>query len=160
MTAYSGPQRFFVEFDAAEACPFAFTDDPVVILFFASWAYSAEFGGTHELAEAAQHLRRALKLDLKPLLRYADRHVEGEADRRELERSWQPAVDLAACARAIAHAWDHPDARLAPIVEGYEHLAPRLLELAAMCDWAAAREARVRLSFDLEEPERRRERPR
>ena len=160
MTAYSGPQRFFVEFDAAEACPFAFTDDPVVILFFASWAYSAEFGGAHELAEAAQHLRRALKLDLKPLLKYADRHVEGESDRRELERSWQPAADLATCARAIARAWDHPDDRLAPLAEGYAHLAPRLLELAAMCDWAAAREARVRLSFDLEEPERRTARPR
>ncbi len=40
-----------------------------------------------------------------------------------------------------------------PSTAGYEHLAPRLLELAAMCDWAAARNARVRLSFDLGESE-------
>ena len=150
MTTYTGPQRFFVEFDAAEACPYPFTDDPVVILFFASWAYSAEFGGAHELAAAALHLRRVLKIDLKPMLKYADRNIDGEADRRELERSWQPAADLALCARAIADAWDHPDERLKGLVEGYEHLAPRLLELATMCDWAAARDARVRMSFDLE----------
>ena len=160
MQSYAGPQRFFVEFDAAEACPFTFTDDPVVILFFASWAYSVEFGGTHELAAAAMHLRRAYKLDLKPIVKYADRNIEGEADKREFERSWQPAVDLATCARAVASAWDHPDERLAPLIEGYEHLAPRLLELAAMCDWAAARDARVRMSFDLETQERHAERPR
>ena len=159
MTAYAGPQRFFVEFDTVDACPLAFTDDPVIVLFFASWAYSADLGGTHELAQAAQHLRRALKVDLKPLLRYADRNVEMESDRRELERSWQSAADLAACVRAVAAAWDAPDATLAPLVAGYEHLAPRLLELAAMCDWAAARTARVRMTFDLDEPERRGERP-
>ena len=93
-------------------------------------------------------------------MKYADRNVEGEADKRELERSWQPAADLATCARAIANAWDRPDERLAPLIEGYEHLPPRLLELAAMCDWAAARDARVRMSFDLETQERHAERPR
>lgn len=152
------PQRFFVEFDTDAVCPFPFTDDPIIVLFFASWAYSADFGGAHELAQASQILRRA-GTDLKPILRYADRNVETEVDRRELERSWQPAADLAGCARAIADRWERPRPDLAPLVLGYEHLAPRLRELAMMCDWAAARGANVRISFDLENTEQRTPRP-
>lgn len=144
------PERFFVEFSCDESCPLSFNDDPAIVLFFQSWAYSADFGGTHELAEAATHLRRALKVDLKPLVRYADRNIDNEADRQEFERSWQAAAPLAACARTVADHWEHPDATLAPIVVGYEHLAPRLRELAAMCDWAASRDALARMSFDLE----------
>ncbi len=149
MTSPAPGQRFFVEFETDEPCPFAFQDDPTVVLFFASWAFSAQYGGQHELSQAATYLRTKLGVDPKPLLRYADRHVESRADQLELERSWQPAVELAACARAVAEAWEQPDSTLAPLVAGYEHLAPRLRELAAMCDWGAARDARVRMTFDL-----------
>ncbi|MDA0301204.1 MAG: hypothetical protein DWG80_03860 [Chloroflexi bacterium] len=160
-------QRFYVEFDPtpAEPCPVAFADDPVIVLFFQSWAYSLDFGGTHELAQAAQYLKTKQKVDLKPLLKYADRDVETPNDQRELDRSWQPAGDLAACARAVAIAWTAPDDTLRPLIKGYAHLAPRLLELAAMCDWAAdahapaGAEARVRMSFLLETPEARTSRP-
>ncbi|MEX1023319.1 MAG: hypothetical protein WD058_09240 [Dehalococcoidia bacterium] len=147
------PDRFFVEFTTDEACPIAFADDPVIVLFFISWAYSAEMGGTHELARAASYLRRQLKVDLKPAYQYADRNIDTPQDRQEFERSWQSPVALAACARTIADHWEHPDAALAPLVQGYEHLAPRLRELAAMCDWATEREpaVQVRMSFDLEE---------
>jgi len=147
----SWPQRFFVEFDLSDACPLGFLGDPAIILFFQSWAFSLRFGGDHELARAAAHLERQLRVDLKPLLKYADRDVETAMDAQELERSWQPAVALAGCARAIAEAWERPDATLAPLVAGYESLAPRLRELAAMCDWAALRDAQVRMSFDLRE---------
>jgi hypothetical protein len=143
------PQRFFVEFDVDERCPLRFLDDPTIVLFFQSWAFSAAMGGTHELAQAANHLTRQLKLNLKPLYRYADRDVETPQDAQELEQSWQAADELAICARAVAAAWDAPDETLAPLVSGYEHLATRLHELAAMCDWASARRARVRMSFDL-----------
>ena len=98
----SWPDRFFLEFSCDEACPLAFQNDPVILLFFQSWAYSADFGGTHELALAATHLRKTLKVDMKPLVRYADRNVDNEADRQEFERSWQPAAPLAASARAVA----------------------------------------------------------
>ena len=159
----STPQRFFVEFDPApdEPCPVVFADDPVIILFFQSWAYSLEFGGTHELAQAAQYLKTKRKIDLRPLFKYADRDIETPNDQREMDRSWQPAADLASCARAVAEAWATPDATLAPLIEGYAHLAPRLLELAAMCDWHAARdaEARVRMTFLLETPDARTSRP-
>ncbi|MCA9848607.1 MAG: hypothetical protein KC472_11580, partial [Dehalococcoidia bacterium] len=91
-----------------------------------------------------------------------DRNVETPQDRMELEQSWQPAANLAACVRAIADHWEHPDATLAPIVVGYEHLAPRLRELAAMCDWAVSTggpDAKVRMSFDLENTEQHTARP-
>ena len=154
----SWPDRFFVEFDTDELCP-------LIVLFFISWAYSAEMGGTHELATAASYLRRTLKVDLRPVYKYADRNIESPQDRMEFEASWQPAGDLARCAREVADRWEQPDETLAPIVVGYEHLAPRLRELAAMCDWAVATadtnnaEARVRMSFDLENTEQHTPRP-
>jgi hypothetical protein len=152
-------KRFFVEFDAEEACPLDFEGDAEIVLFFASWAFSVRYGGMHELAQAAMRLQRQHKLDLGPLLRYADREATDAADRAELERAWQEAAPLAACCRAVAEAWQSGDAELDALAAGYEQLAPRLLELAAMCDWAAEREARVRITFDLRTDERRASRP-
>ena len=142
-------RRFFVEIDAAEPCPLDFEGDPDIVLFFASWAYTVQFGGMHELARAALHLQRRHKINLRPILRYADRHIEEQADELELERMWQPAEELAACCRAIASALEGGDTALDELVAGYETLAPRMRELASICEWAAARGARVRLSFDL-----------
>ncbi|MFN8584074.1 MAG: hypothetical protein U0446_01945 [Dehalococcoidia bacterium] len=137
-------------FDTDEPCPFGFLGDPTVVLFFISWAFSMRFGGMHELAQAAMHMQRRHKVDLKPLLTYADRDAESEDDRRELERAWQEATPLAASARAVAMALESDDAELRRLTAGYEELAPRLRELAAICDWAASRGAGVRLSFWLE----------
>ena len=142
-------RRFFVEIDAAEPCALDFEDDPDIVLFFASWAYTVQFGGMHELAQAALHLQRKHRVNLRPLLRYADRQIDDEADARELERCWQPAADLADCCRAIVTALESDDEKLDGLVEGYATLAPRLRELASICDWTAERGARVRLSFDL-----------
>lgn len=142
-------QRLYVEFEGDEACPVAFGGDPTIVLFFASWAYSVRFGGQHELAQAAMRMQRRFKVELRPLLRYADRDVEDAADQRELDRAWQDAALLAECCRAVTSAIAGGDEELDGLLEGYDELAPRLTELAEMCDWAAAAEARVRLSFDL-----------
>ncbi|MYB41322.1 MAG: hypothetical protein F4X76_03840 [Chloroflexi bacterium] len=141
-----------VEFDTDEACPIAFGGDSSVVLYFASWAFSLRFGAQHELAKAASRIETLHKVALRPLLRYADRRVEDEADRRELQRMWQDPAALADCCRAVAAATTAGDRQLNELLEGYEDLAPRLGELAAMCDWAAAQDAHVRLSFDLGEP--------
>ncbi|MXZ47541.1 MAG: hypothetical protein F4Z08_11280 [Chloroflexi bacterium] len=142
-------QRLYVEFEGDEACPVAFGDDPTIVLFFASWAYSVRFGGQHELAQAAMRMQRRFKVELRPLLRYADRDVEDTADQRELDRAWQDPAPLAECCRAVTAAIAGGDEELDGLLEGYDELAPRLTELAEMCDWAAGAEARVRLSFDL-----------
>ncbi len=146
------PPPLHVEFDADEACPLAFEGDSSVVLYFASWAFSLRFGAQHELALAARRIETAHKVALRPLLRYADRRVEDEADRRELQRMWQDPAALAACCRAVAAATRAGDRQLDELIEGYEDLAPRLDELAAMCDWAAGQGAHVRLSFDLGSP--------
>ena len=83
------------------------------------------------------------------VLFFADRDFEDAADQRELDRAWQDAAPLAECCRAIIAAIAGGDEELDGLIEGYEELAPRLTELAEMCDWAAAAESRVRLSFDL-----------
>ena len=142
-------QRLYVEFEGDEACPVAFGGDSTIVLFFASWAYSVRFGGQHELAQAAMRMQRRFKVELRPLLRYADRDVEDTADQRELDRAWQDPAPLAECCRAVTAAIAGGDEELDGPLEGYDELAPRLTELAEMCDWAAGAEARVRLSFDL-----------
>jgi hypothetical protein len=142
-------RRLFVETDADEPCPLDFEGDSDIVLFFASWAYTVQFGGMHELARAALHLQRKHKVNLRPILRYADRQIDDEADERELERAWQPAAELATCCRAVVAALEAGDPALDDLVEGYETLGPRLAELASICDWAAERGARVRLSFDM-----------
>ncbi len=142
-------RRFFVETDAAEPCPLDFEGDPDVVLLFASWAYTVQFGGMHELAQAALHLQRKHKVKTRALVRYADRNVEDETDEQELERARQPAAELAECCLAVATALDSGDARLDELTAGFETLGPRLRELAAIATWAAARDARVRLSFDV-----------
>ena len=142
-------RRFFVETDAAEPCPLDFEDSPDIVLFFASWAYTVQFGGMHELAQAALHLQRRHKVNMRPLVRYADQQIEDDADEKELERAWQPAAELATCCHAIVTALEAGDARLDELTAGFETLAPRLRELAAIAEWAAEHEARVRLSFDM-----------
>ncbi len=113
----------------------------------------------HELAQAAMHLQRHHKIDLRPLLHYADRDVSDAADRAELERVWQEGTPLAKCCRAIAKAWESGDETLDALTTGYETVPARLSELAAMCDWASAHESRVRITFDLRTDERHAARP-
>jgi hypothetical protein len=142
---------FYVEFDADEVCPVQFTGDPVILLFFISWAYSLRFGGMHELAQATLHMQRYHKVELRPLLTFADHEVEDEDDRFALEHAWQEAAPVAASARAVADALDSDDEDLHSFTREYEPaLQERLRDLAAMCDWGAAHGSRVRLTFKLD----------
>ena len=143
------PQRFYVEFNSVEPCPLIFEGDPSVVLYFASWAFSLRFGAQHELAQAARRLETRYEITLRPLLRYADRRIEDASDQKELDRMWQDPVPLGESCRAISAQIQSNDKQLNELLSGYEDLKPRLMELAAMCDWAAKLNARVRLSFDL-----------
>lgn len=142
-------RRFFVETDAAEPCPLDFEGNPDIVLFFASWAYTVQFGGMHELAQAALHLQRKHKIKLRALLRYADRNIEDPGDAQELERSWQAGTELAECCEALVAALESGDERLDELTRGYDELVPRLRDLCAIARWAADHEARIRMSFDM-----------
>ena len=154
MTEQGGSQ-LLVEFDGDDldgsgACPLGFAGDSTVVLFFISWAYTLRLGGQHELALAAMHMQRRHKVDLRPLLTYADLEVEDEDDQHALDHAWQEPAALAASARAVAAALESDDAALGALMAGYDDLAPRLRDLAAICDWGAEHGRRVRLTFRLD----------
>ena len=138
-----------VEFDPAEPCPYAFQGDTSDLVYFLSFAYSARYGSTHELTRAALLLRGEFKIDLRPLLTFADRLVEEAADAEALERAWQEAAPLAECCREVAAALDSRHPRLPQLTEGFPTLRDRLSELQSMAQWAAERGARVRLTYNL-----------
>ncbi len=141
---------FTVEFETDEACPHVFAGSPAVVLFFVSWAYSLRFGGMHELAQATLHMQRYHKVDLRPLLTFADRNVEDDDDQFALDHAWQDPADLAACARAAAAALESDDDDLRSFTALYlPDLSDRLRDIAVMCDWGAARGTRARLVFTL-----------
>ena len=112
-------------------------------------AFSTRYGAQHDLARLALLLRGTHKIDLEPLTTFADRDVEVEADARELERVWQDAAPLAATLRRVNEVLAGSDAEVSVIVDDAPGLRERLMDLQGMAEWAAERNARVRLSFEL-----------
>jgi hypothetical protein len=75
------------ETSAPGPCPYAFASDPTDLVYFLPFAFSTRCGSTHELSHASLLLRGEFKIDLRPLLTFADRQVEEAADEDELERA-------------------------------------------------------------------------
>jgi hypothetical protein len=123
-----------------------FQGDTAPLVYFMSFAAAERFGAQHELAQAASLLKRQLKIDLSPLLRFSSAEVEDAEDVEELERLWQDPGPLAETAARVAEALrSHP--RLRELAASYEGLPDRLEELAAIARWAAERGARIRLTY-------------
>ena len=92
--------ELIVELDPPGDSPVAFAGDTAPLVYFLSFAFAARYGSQHELTKAALLLRGGEhKLDLKPLLTFADRAAEEPLDKRELERAWQDAAPLGEIAR-------------------------------------------------------------
>lgn len=139
----------YVEFDPPEPCPYAFEGATSDLVYFSSFAYSARYGSTHELTQAATLLRGELKIDLRPLLTFADRDIEDPADAEALARAWQDAAPLSECCRQVVAALDTGHKRLRQLTAGFPALRDRLSDLQRMAEWAAERGARVRLTYSL-----------
>jgi hypothetical protein len=135
-----------VETTAAEPCPIDFQGDTAPLVYFMSFAVAERFGAQHELAEAAAMLKRQVKVNLGPLLRFGNAEPETPGDFEELESLWQDAAPLEASARETAAAL-RDNAKLRDHTEQYPGLAERFDELADLAAWAAERDARVRLSY-------------
>lgn len=118
------------------------------LVYFISFAHSERYGAQHPLAQAAAFLKRRLGIDLGPLLTFGSAQTEDEEDERLLQRLWQDPQPLAACASAVASAIDETPA-LRELTSSFPELPQRLRELAQMAAWAAARDARVRLTYVL-----------
>ena len=140
---------FYVETDAAEACPIAFGGAADVLVHFISFAFAARYGSQHELTKLALLLRLERKIDFGPLTTFAGREIEVEADAVELERVWQDAAPLAETLRRVVEALATPDERIAALTASAPDLCDRLRDLHRMTAWAAERGARVRMTFDL-----------
>ncbi|MEX2246847.1 MAG: hypothetical protein WEC75_09175 [Dehalococcoidia bacterium] len=141
--------RLFFETTAAEDCPHQLGGPGDVLVYFLSLAFSTRYGATHELSQLALLLRGERKIDLAPLTTFADRDIEVDADRRELERAWQDAAPLAETLTRVVDALDAGDQRIAELTADAPDLRDRLDDLRRMAEWAASRDARVRLSFEL-----------
>jgi hypothetical protein len=141
--------QLFFETDPPGVCPIAFGGPSDVLVHFLSLAFSTRYGSLHPLSQLALLLRGEMKIDLGPITTFADRNVEEEEDRIELERVWQGAAPLAGSIRRIVEALASGDERIAVLTEDAPTLHARMEELGRMAEWAAARGARVRLSFEL-----------
>ena len=141
-----GVTALIVETTAEEECPLEFLGESADIVYFISFAHSDRYGSAHPLSKAAGVLKRQLKLDLAPLLTFADARIDSAGEEQALETMWQDAAPLAASARRVAEAIEGTE-QLRDLTSDFPELPDRLRELAAMADWAAERGARVRLTY-------------
>jgi hypothetical protein len=128
-----------------------FAGDTSDLVFFLSWAFSARYGGNHELSIASLILRGEFKIDLKPLLTFADRDVEQEADAEMMEKAWQEPGPLADTCRAVVEAFASGESRLSAILEEYPDLRDRIEELGRIAAAASKNGSRIRVTYLLEE---------
>lgn len=143
--------RIIVDLDPQRDDAPGFGGDTSDLVYFLSWAFSARYGGNHELSLASLILRGDFKIDLKPLLTFADRDVEMEADEEMMERAWQDAAPLAeTCAQVVA-ALDSDDPRLETVRRDYPSLGGRIEDLSRIAAWAAEHDSRIRVTFLLED---------
>ena len=143
--------RIVLDFDPPQPEAPGFRDDSSDLVYFLSWAFSARYGGNHEMSLASLVLRGEHGIDLKPLLTFADRNVEMEADTEMLEKAWQDAGPLADCCDAVARALRGDDRRLQALVEEYPRLPHQIEELGQIAEWAAESGRRIRVTFTIEE---------
>jgi hypothetical protein len=128
-----------------------FTGDSSDLVYFLSWAFSQRYGANHELSIAALILRGEYKIDLSPLLTFADRNVEESADAEAMERAWQQPGPLAETCRLVAAALAGGERRLTDLQDGYPSLRSNIEKLAEIAAWAEERGARIRVTYVLEE---------
>ena len=144
----ASPTVLIVETTAGEECPVEFLGESSDLVYFMSMAHSERYGAAHPLAKATRILKFQRRIDLAPLLTFADANTESSEEERALETMWQDAAPLAASARAVAEAIE-TSGDLRDLAADFPALPERLRELAAMADWAAERDARVRLTYAL-----------
>ena len=144
--------RFYFETASSsqdEPCPVEFGGPADVLVYFLSLAFSTRYGSQHDLSKLALLLRGECKIDLGPLITFADRDVEEEADQTELDRVWQDAAPLAATIAQVVEALEAGDERIDALMADAPDLAARLRDLHGMAAWAAGRGDRVRMTFTL-----------
>ncbi len=142
------PTTLIVETTAGEDPPFDFLGPSSDIVYFMSFAHTERYGAHHPLARAAAILKRKLRVNIAPLMTFADARTEDAEDEALLDRIWQDAAPLAESARAVAAAIEGTP-ELLELTAAFPELPDRLRELAEIAAWAAERGAQVRLTYVL-----------
>jgi hypothetical protein len=142
--------RIVLDFDPEWPAAPGFEGDTSDLVYFLSWAFSARYGASHELAEASMLLRGEFGIDLRPLLTFADRDVEMEADAEMLEKAWQEAAPLAEACQSVVEALEGDDERLESMRKGYPGLRGNIADLGRIAATAAERGSRIRVTFEIE----------
>ncbi len=146
MTVEHTPTTLIVETTSDEPCPLDFLGDTADIVYFISMAHTERYGADHSLARAAAVLKRTLRVNMAPLLKFADARTDNAAEEEMLEGLWQDAGPLADAARTVAEAIQGT-AELRELTSSFPELPERLKELAGIAAWAAERGAEVRLTY-------------
>ncbi|HXH20799.1 MAG TPA: hypothetical protein VNN10_02130 [Dehalococcoidia bacterium] len=142
--------RIVLDFEPPNADAPQLAGDTSDLAYFLSWAFSARYGGNHEMSVASLILRGEFKIDLRPLLTFADREVETEADADMLEKAWQEPGPLADCCDRVVQAFDSGEKRLSALTEEYPDLVRQIGELGQIARWAANAGLRIRVTFSME----------
>jgi hypothetical protein len=140
-----------LDFDPEQPDAPSFEGDTSELVYFLSWAFSQRYGANHELSQVALALRSVHKIDLTPLLTFADRDVEDPDDADVLERSWQDAGPLVECCRRVSETLRSDDEHLQELMAEYPGLIGNIEELGRIADWAEGRGARIRITYELED---------
>jgi hypothetical protein len=143
--------RIVLDFDPPRPDAPQIEGDSSDLVYFLSWAFSARYGGNHEMSVASLVLRGEFGIDLRPLLTFADREVEMDADAEMLDRAWQDPGPLADCCDAVAKAFRSGERRLAAVAEEYPRLVDQLVELGQIASWAADNGLRMRVTFSMQD---------
>ena len=146
MSADPTPTTLIVETTAADPCPIDFLGDTADIVYFISMAHTERYGADHPLAKAAAILKRQLRVNMAPLLKFADAHTDNAAEEQMLEALWQEAAPLAEAARNVAEAIAGTP-QLVELTAAFPELPERLSELSDIAGWAGERGAKVRLTY-------------
>ena len=96
-------------------------------------------------------MRSEFKIDLQPLLTFADRNVEDPADAEAMDLAWQDPGPLAECCRLVDEALGSDEKRLVSLQNEYPLLRENVRELGQIAAWAAKRGARIRVTYELED---------
>jgi hypothetical protein len=143
--------RVVLDYDPPEAGAPQLQGDTSDLVYFLSFAFSQRYGATHELAVAALVLRGEFKINIAPLMTFADRDIEESVDAETLERAWQDAMPLAECCRAVAAALGSDDKRLAAVRHDFPRLQDLIGQLGECAAWAATGGLRIRVTYELED---------
>ncbi len=146
MTVEHTPTTLIVETTSDEPCPLDFLGDTADIVYFISMAHTERYGADHSLARAAAVLKRTLRVNMAPLLKFADARTDNAAEEEMLEGLWQDAAPLAGAASTVAEAIEGTT-ELRELTGSFPELPERLKELARIAAWAAERGAQVRLTY-------------